>query len=104
MTQIKRGMTPTPTGMFVRGMCIPEDLSMTEIAKHLGVSRQSVYALVNGERRLTLDMAKRIELAFGTSAGLMLRQQAMHEQWLADQKAQELAETVIPFTRSDTAA
>ena len=57
----------------------PHGLSVTDAAKHLGVTRQAMSALLNGRTGLSADMAIRFEKAFGVKADTMLRMQAMHQ-------------------------
>jgi antitoxin HigA-1 len=51
-------------------------MSVTEVAAHLGVSRQNMSMLLNGHAALSAMMALRFEKAFGISAETMLRMQA----------------------------
>ncbi len=62
-------------------------LSVTDLADHLGVSRQSVSKLLNGRQGLTAEMAIRFEKAFGLKADTLLRMQSAHE--LAEARARE---------------
>ena len=57
----------------------PHDLTVTEVASHLGVSRQNMSMLLNGHASLTATMALRFEKAFGISADTMLRMQAAYD-------------------------
>jgi addiction module HigA family antidote len=57
----------------------PHGLSVTDAAKHLGVTRQAMSALLNGRAGLSADMAIRFEKAFGVKADTLLRMQAAHE-------------------------
>ena len=65
----------------------PNDLTVTEVAAHLGVSRQNMSVLFNGHASLTAMMALRFEKAFGISADTLLRMQAGYD--LARARAQE---------------
>jgi addiction module HigA family antidote len=51
-------------------------MTVTELAAHLGVSRQNMSMLLNGHAGLSAMMALRFEKAFGISAETMLRMQA----------------------------
>jgi len=55
-------------GTVVRELILPPDMTIGEAAKRLGVSRQSLDALVNCRRAITPEMAKRMELTFGGTA------------------------------------
>jgi len=71
---------PAHPGQFIRMEVIePLDLSVTEAAKVLGVSRPALSALLNGRTALSLDMALRIEKAFGPKMDTLLRMQTAYE-------------------------
>jgi len=59
-------------GTVVRELILPPDMTIGEAAKRLGVSRQSLDALVNCRRAITPEMAKRMELTFGGTARSLL--------------------------------
>lgn len=54
-------------------------ISVTEIAAHLGVSRQNMSILLNGHAAMSAMMALRFEKAFGISADTLLRMQAGYD-------------------------
>ena len=71
---------PAHPGQFIRMEVIePLDLSVTEAAKVLGVSRPALSALLNGRAALSPDMALRIEKAFGPKMDTLLRMQTAYE-------------------------
>ena len=51
-------------------------LSVAEAATGLGVTRQQLYKVINGESAVSPEMAVRLEKAFGGSADTWLRMQA----------------------------
>ncbi len=57
----------------------PLDLSVTQAAKVLGVTRPALSALLNGRAALSPDMALRIEKAFGPKMDTLLRMQTAYE-------------------------
>ena len=61
----------------------PAGVSVTDLAQHIGVSRQSLSALLNGSGGLSAEMAIRFEKAFGVKADTLLRMQAAFELALA---------------------
>src|SRR5258707_10072088 len=74
---------PPHPGLSVRHDCIePLDLSITEAADILGVTRQTLNNLVNGKSGISPEMAIRLDKAFGGGA----------ETWLRLQMAYDLAE------------
>ncbi len=73
----------------------PHGLGVTDAARHLGVTRQAMSALLNGRAGLSADMAIRFEKAFGVKADTLLRMQVAHE--LAQARAREDEIRVAPF-------
>lgn len=57
----------------------PHGLGVSEVAAHLGVTRQAMSALLNGRAGLSAEMAIRFEKAFGVKADTLLRMQGAHE-------------------------
>ena len=55
------------------------ELTVTEAAKLLGVSRQALSGLVNGRVDLTGDMALRIEKAFGVNLETLMGLQSAYD-------------------------
>ncbi len=59
-------------GRFILQEVIPADMSVTEAAKRLGVSRQALSKLLNGKATLSQKMALRLEKTFGTAQERLL--------------------------------
>ena len=57
----------------------PHGLTVTEVAQHLGVSRQNMSALLNGRAALSSMMALRFEKAFGVKADTLMRMQVAYD-------------------------
>ena len=74
---------PPHPGKAVRVSCLePLGLSVTEGAKVLGVTRQSLSNLINGKTGISPEMAIRLSKAFGSTP----------ETWLGMQLAYDLAQ------------
>jgi addiction module HigA family antidote len=65
----------------------PSGMSVTALAEHFGVSRQSLSTLLNANAGLSADMAIRFEKAFGVKADTLLRMQTAYD--LAQARAHE---------------
>ena len=65
----------------------PAGLNVTDLADHLGVSRQSMSKLLNGHQGLSAEMAIRFEKAFGLKADTLMRMEAAHA--LAEARGRE---------------
>ncbi len=75
------------------------DISMTksELAKHLGISRQHLHDIMTGKKPVTRQVAGALGHFFGNGAGIWLRMQAECDAWHADRdpalkKAPKLAD------------
>ena len=65
---------------------LPADLTVTEAARRLGVSRVQLSRLLNGRAAMTADMALRVSLLTSTSAESWLSNQVQWDLWQASQK------------------
>ncbi len=71
---------PPHPGLSVRHDCIEAlDLTITEAAEILGVTRQTLNNLVNGKSGISADMAIRLDKAFGGGAETWLRLQMAYD-------------------------
>jgi antitoxin HigA-1 len=72
--------TPPHPGRIVRQECIEaSDLSITEAAKVLGVTRQALNNLVTEKAGISPEMAIRLEQVFGSTADTWLRMQSAYD-------------------------
>jgi len=75
-----RMVRPAHPGQFIKMEVIePLNLSVTQAAKVLGVTRSALSALLNGRAALSPEMALRIEKAFGPKMDTLLRMQTAYE-------------------------
>lgn len=75
-----RMLNPVHPGPFLRSEIIEAyDLSVTEAAKVLAVSRQSLSSLLNAKADLSGDMALRFEKAFGVDMETLMRMQHSYD-------------------------
>ncbi len=71
---------PALPGRIVRSACLePLGLSVTEGAKILGVTRQTLTKIVNGKSGISAEMAIRLTKAFGSTAETWVRMQASYD-------------------------
>lgn len=79
---------PPHPGEVVRRQCLePLGLTVTEAAKGLGVSRNTLSMLLNGRLGISPDMAIRLSQGFGGSPESWLQQQMQYSLWQAQQQA-----------------
>ncbi|NVO17605.1 MAG: HigA family addiction module antidote protein [Rhodoplanes sp.] len=70
---------PPHPGRLVKDQIETLGLSVAEAAAGLGVTRQQLYKVINGESAVSPEMAVRLEQAIGSSAEAWLRLQAAHD-------------------------
>ena len=86
-------MPPSHPGEILREDVLPAlGLGVSEAARQLGVSRQSLHRIMAGRQPVTVEMALRLGKFCGNGPQLWLRMQQAHDLWLAEQRLQgELA-------------
>jgi addiction module HigA family antidote len=74
-------MTNLPhPGLSVRHDCLePLDLTVTEGASKLGVSRKQLSNVVNGRSGISPEMAIRLDMVFGGGAATWVQMQAAYD-------------------------
>ena len=71
---------PPHPGEIVFEECIkPLDLTITDAAKGLGITRNSLSRLINGRNGISPQMAVRLSMAFGSTAEMWLRMQNAYD-------------------------
>lgn len=82
---------PPHPGLSVRHDCLePLDLSVTDAAKRLGVSRKQLSDVLNGHSGISPEMAIRLDKAFGGGADTWFRLQAAYDLAQAMKKANRI--------------
>lgn len=82
---------PPHPGLVVLNTCLePLGLNISAGAQALGVSRQALSSLVNGRSSLSVEMALRLEKAFGSTAATWIRLQANYDIAQARKRADEI--------------
>lgn len=77
---------PPHPGEVLKELCLePLNLTVTETAAALGVSRKTLSAILNGRAGISPEMAIRLGKAFDTSAESWLNQQMQYDLWQAKQ-------------------
>lgn len=89
--------SPAHPGGFVKTEIIePLDLSVTEAAHVLGVTRPALSAFLNARSSLSPEMALRIEKAFGVRMDTLMRMQSSYD--IAQARKREGDIDVSPFS------
>lgn len=75
---------PTHPGEILRELVLPKiDMPKTEIAEHLGISRQTLYDIIGEKQPVTPQMAVRLGKLLGNGPRIWLNMQAAHDLWHA---------------------
>ena len=78
-------------GEIIRELCLTTlGLSVTDAAKHLGVSRKALSELLNGRVGVSPEMAVRLSIAFDTTPESWLAMQMEYDLWRAEKKRSKL--------------
>ncbi|MET0049937.1 MAG: HigA family addiction module antitoxin [Candidatus Thiodiazotropha sp.] len=71
---------PPHPGEIIKEFCLePLELSVTEAAEALGVSRKTLSSIINGKSGISPEMAVRLSIAFNTSSKSWLNQQTQYD-------------------------
>lgn len=76
------------------------ELTVTEAASRLGVTRAALSRILNGSAGISADMALRLRDALGTSAEMWINMQTQYDLWQAEQKPRP---KITPFQSHVTA-
>jgi antitoxin HigA-1 len=77
---------PPHPGEVLREDILPAlGMQVGELAQHLGVTRQTLSALINEKRAVSLEMAQRLGQAFQNGARFWLALQMQWDIWRAEQ-------------------
>src|ERR1700733_8473888 len=83
-TNIRATRRPTHPGEMFRDIVLPElGLSVSEAARQLGVSRQTLHAVMSARSAVTAEMALRLGRFCGNGPGLWMRMQQAFDLWQA---------------------
>ncbi len=85
--ELPRFRPPHP-GEYIRDDILPSlEMTITDLAEHLGVSRASLSELVNGNRSLSIEMAQRLGQAFGNGTRFWVQLQMQRDIWDAEKNS-----------------
>ncbi len=84
---MERTRKPSMPGEVLKEMYLdPLNVTITDFAERIGVSRKTVSSLVNGRTPVTVDMALRLSMALNTTPDLWLNLQRAVDLWKARQE------------------
>ncbi len=95
---------PTHPGAILREDVLPAlGLSVSETARQLGVTRQTLHRIMAEKVSITPGMAARLGRFCGNGPGLWLRMQQAYDLWHAERELRAELE-LIPIHRTSSAA
>ncbi len=77
--------------------------TVTDVAKHLGVTRAALSRVVHGRAAVSAEMALKLEQAFGLDADVWLRLQAKRDLWVASRKKRKKIKRLVPVEQKRAA-
>jgi antitoxin HigA-1 len=72
------------------------DRSITEVAKHLGVTRVALSRVLNCKAGVSAEMSIRLSEALNTTPDMWFRMQAQYDFWQAQQKKRKKIKPLAP--------
>jgi antitoxin HigA-1 len=75
---------PLHPGRVIADTLLDFDVSKSEVATRLGISRQHLYSVLDGKKPLSPVVASKIAALLGGGTELWLRIQASYDAWAAD--------------------
>ena len=90
---------PSHPGALLRNIILPEtELTISALAQHCGVSRNTLSKIVNERTDITEDMAMRLSRALGSSPQFWLNMQAKHNLWKLSQDKKTVYKKITRVT------
>ncbi|WP_373698509.1 HigA family addiction module antitoxin [Neisseria dentiae] len=85
---------PAHPGLVLREYL--ENISVTEAAQRLSVTRAALSRILNGKAAISAEMAVRLSVLLNTSSQMWLNMQAAYDLWQAEQRNHDF---VIPLSQ-----
>lgn len=95
---MSRRRRPTHPGIILEEhYMIPLNITPTQLAKASGISRTTIYSIINTEGRVSANTAIRLAKVFNTTPDLWLNLQQKYDLWKAEQNKALRSETIKPL-------
>jgi addiction module HigA family antidote len=69
--------------------------SVTEVAKHLGVTRATLSRVIHGKAAISAEMSMRLAEVLGLEPEIWLRMQVTYDLWVASQRKRVKRERMV---------
>ncbi len=88
---------PHPGEVLRDGVFVDTDITVTDFAQRLGVTRVMLSRVLNGKAGISADMAVRLAAALNTSAETWLHMQANYDLWQAEKALKREVAKIRPL-------
>ena len=93
-----RKRAPTHPGAILREDVFPTlGISVTEFARHLKISRQTLHAVLAERSAITPELALRVGAFLGNGPQLWIEMQSKYDLWQAEQKLKKVLPKISLF-------
>ena len=93
-----RKRSPTHPGAILREDVFPTlGISVTEFARHLGISRQTLHSVLAEKSSITPELALRIGAFLGNGPQLWIEMQSRYDLWQAEVKLKKVLTKITLF-------
>jgi addiction module HigA family antidote len=93
-----------PGDILYEEFMAPLAITAYKLAKDIKVQQTAISQILNGKRRLSVDMALRLSRYFGNSAQFWLNMQDHYDIELAQTRKEPLINEIIPYKKQKEAA
>ena len=94
---------PTHPGAVLREDVLPElDISVSELARLLRISRQTMHGVLSETKPVTPNIALRLGKFIGNGAGIWLRMQDAYDLWETEQKINQDLRRIKQYSEEAT--
>ena len=90
---------PAHPGKLIKHSIEASGLSLTDAAKRLGVTRQTLSRVINGRTALSPEMAVRVSKAFGSTVEHWMRMQLAYDLVAVEERAKTIKVKRFPEAR-----
>jgi addiction module HigA family antidote len=95
-----RKRRPSHPGAILEDILPDANLSQTELARWVGVSRRTINEIINERRPVTVDMAHRLAIVFKTTPELWLNLQRDVDLWDTLESNRKVYERIKPLNKA----
>jgi antitoxin HigA-1 len=86
-TTLKRGLPPVHPGEILKEMFLEErNITITDLAKGIGVDRSNLSGVVNGKHGISPELAVKLSAYFSNSPQFWLNMQQAYDLFVAERK------------------